>query len=211
MQASTPPLNQQRVTDRKLAGGYLALQSVLLGFTRPNAIIALYPMIDLKAEHYTKAYQKPIVGVSNYPKETVNEFLSSTAGSTAITEADPPSRLDSAIAVVQNGRFLELMGEEPELFTLECIKRGSVPSKEVGKPLLPPLFLLHGKDDTAVPVEGTRKLVELLKCKDPETKFHVSIQPGDHGFDFTATSKDSWLREGLDFITGPWLSGKSRL
>ncbi|KAH8669402.1 Alpha/Beta hydrolase protein [Ilyonectria robusta] len=193
------------------AGGYLALQSVLSGLTRPKAMITLYPMIDMNASHYTKPYPKSIVGVSNYPNEAVDDFLSVTLGKPAITEADPPSRLDSAIAIVQNGRFLEAFGHDEELFVLERIEMGSLPPRQAGKPLLPPLFLLHGEDDTAVPVEGTRKLVNLLQKKHPDTKFHVSIRPGDHGFDFTASTQDGWLREGLEFVTGPWLSDKSRM
>ncbi|KAJ3532420.1 hypothetical protein NM208_g8446 [Fusarium decemcellulare] len=193
------------------AGGYLALQSVLSGFTLPQAIIALYPMVDMQSDHYTKPFQKPIVGVSNYPNKAVNDFLQATSGSSAVTEADPPTRLDSAIAVVQNGRFLELLGQEPELFVLERIKSGLLPPREAGKTLLPPLFLLHGEQDTAVPAEGTRKLADLLWKVDPQAKLHVAIQPGDHGFDFTATTRDAWLREGLDFVTGPWLNGKSHI
>ncbi|KAI8683412.1 Abhydrolase-3 domain-containing protein [Fusarium keratoplasticum] len=193
------------------AGGYLALQSVLSGFTSPKAIIALYPMIDMQSAHYTKPYEKPIVGVSNYPQEDADSFISATTGNAAITEAEPPTRLDSAIAVVQNGRFLDLLGREPELFVLERIEAGLMPQRETGMPLLPPLFLLHGKNDTAVPVDGTRKLVNMLQRLHPDTKFHVAIRPGDHGFDFSATTQDGWLREGLDFVTGPWLGEKSRI
>lgn len=193
------------------SGGYLALQSVLSGFTSPKAIITLYPMIDMQSAHYTKPYEKPIVGVSNYPQEDADSFISATTGNAAITEADPPTRLDSAIAVVQNGRFLDLFGREPELFVLERIESGLLPQREPGKPLFPPFFLLHGENDTAVPVNGTRKLVSILQRSHPDTKLHVAIRPGDHGFDFPATTQDGWLREGLDFVTGPWLSDKSRI
>lgn len=167
-------------------------------------------MIDLKAAHYTKPYEKPIVGVSNYPSEDVDNFLSATSGSTAITEADPPSRLDSAIAIVQHGRFLEILGNDPGLFVLEVIESRLFPSTKTANPLFPPLFVLHGENDTAVPVDGTRKLVDLLRKGDADDKVHVVIQPGDHGFDFTATTKDSWLREGLDFVSRHWLSNKCR-
>ncbi|KAH7121539.1 Alpha/Beta hydrolase protein [Dactylonectria macrodidyma] len=193
------------------AGGYLALQSVLSGFIRPKAMVTLYPMIDMQAPHYTKPYPKPVVGVTNFPNEAVDSFLSATLGKPAITEAHPPSRLDSAIAIVQNGRFLEVFGHEQELFVLERIENELLPPKEAGQTLLPPLFLLHGEDDTAVPAEGTRKLVNLLKRKHPDTKLHVSIRPGDHGFDFTASTQDRWLREGLNFVIDPWLGGKSRM
>ncbi|KAF5968261.1 beta-lactamase [Fusarium coicis] len=187
------------------AGGYLALQSVLSGFVRPKAIIALYPMVDMKAAHFTESYAKSIVGVPNYPNEDVNRFLSATVVKSAITEADPPVRLDSAMAVVHNGRYLELLGEDPDLFILERIKRMALSPSNYEKSLFPPLFLLHGEGDTAVPVVGTRKLVDCLQDFDPSTQIHLAVRPGDHGFDFKATIDEPWLREGLDFIVGPWL------
>ncbi|KAF5541681.1 beta-lactamase [Fusarium phyllophilum] len=191
------------------AGGYLALQSVLSGFVRPKAIIALYPMVDMKAAHFTKSYTKSIVGVPNYSNEDVNKFLSATVAKPAITEADPPVRLDSAMAVVHNGRYLELLGEDPDLFILDRIKELALTSATYEKSLFPPLFLLHGEGDTAVPVDGTRKLVDCLQQFDPSTQIHLAIRPGDHGFDFKATIDEPWLKEGLDFIVSPWLDSKS--
>ncbi|KAF5650027.1 hypothetical protein F52700_466 [Fusarium sp. NRRL 52700] len=135
------------------AGGYLALQSVLSGFVRPKAIIALYPMVDMKAAHFTESYPKSIVGVLNYPNEDVDKFLSATVVSPAITEADPPVRLDAAMAVVHNGRYLELLGEEPDLFILDRIEKMALASSNSERSLFPPLFLLHGEGDTAVPVD----------------------------------------------------------
>ncbi|RBR13215.1 hypothetical protein FVER53590_09903 [Fusarium verticillioides] len=187
------------------AGGYLALQSVLSGFVRPKAIIALYPMVDMKAAHFTESYAKSIVGVPNYPNEDVNKFLSATVVKPAITEADPPVRLDSAMAVVHNGRYLELLGEDPDLFILERIKKMALTSSNYEKSLFPPLFLLHGEGDTAVPVDGTRKLVDCLQWFDQSTQIYLAVRPGDHGFDFKATIDEPWLREGLNFIVSPWL------
>jgi acetyl esterase/lipase len=172
---------------------------------RPKAIIALYPMVDMRAAHFTESYAKSIVGVPNYPNEDVNKFLSATVVKPAITEADPPVRLDSAMAVVHNGRYLELLGEDPDLFILERIKRMALSPSNYEKSLFPPLFLLHGEGDTAVPVDGTRKLVDCLQQLDPSTEIHLAVRPGDHGFDFKATIDEPWLREGLDFIVGPWL------
>ncbi|KAG7407191.1 hypothetical protein Forpe1208_v012562 [Fusarium oxysporum f. sp. rapae] len=189
------------------AGGYLALQSVLSGYVRPRAIIASYPMVDMKAAHFTESYIKSINGVSNYPNQDVDRFLAATRGKPHITEADPPVRLDSAMAVVHNGRYLELLGHEPELFILDRIEKLASTSN-LGKTLLPPLFLLHGEEDSAVPVEGTLKLVDALQRFDPDTRVHMAIRPGDHGFDSSATIHEPWLREGLDFVLGPWLDSK---
>ncbi|KAF5647839.1 uncharacterized protein FTJAE_1522 [Fusarium tjaetaba] len=173
------------------------------GFVRPKAIIALYPMVDMKEAHFTESYTKSIVGVPNYPNEDVNKFLSATVVKPAITEADPPLRLDSAMAVVHNGRYLELLGEDPDLFILDGIRRVALTSSNYEKSLFPPLFLLHGEGDTAVPIDGTRKLVDCLQRFDPSTQIHLAVRPGDHGFDFKATIDEHWLREGLNFITVP--------
>ncbi|KAF5680610.1 hypothetical protein FHETE_384 [Fusarium heterosporum] len=190
------------------AGGYLSLQSVLSGYSRPKAIITSYPMIDMKAAYFTESYAKLINGVSNYPNEDVDKFLAATQGKPHITEVNPPGRLDSAMAVVHNGRYLELLGQEPELFILDRIEKLALALKS-GESLLPPLFILHGDEDSAVPVEGTQKLVAALRRLDSDTLIHLSIRPGDHGFDSNATIHESWLREGLDFVLSHWLDTKS--
>ncbi|KAJ2989395.1 hypothetical protein NUW58_g3487 [Xylaria curta] len=193
------------------AGGYLAIQSVLSGFARPNAIVALYPMLDMKADHYTKEYYKPIVGVPNFLHKTIDDFLATLPARKAISQADPPARLDLALASVQTGRFLELLGDEPELFVLERIQAGNFVSKSDGRPIFPPFFILHGDEDSAVPAEGTRKFLQILDRVDPAARYRAAFRPGDHGFDSQATLEDEWLREGLDWVSSEWLADTSRM
>lgn len=162
-------------------------------------------MLDMRADHYTKEATKSIVGVPNFPHDFVDEFLESASTRQPIMQADPPSRLDMALAAVQTGRFLEFLGTEPDLFVLERMVKGDFARKAVNETLFPPLFLLHGEDDSAVPVEGTRKFIQLLTVVDPKAEVRLAIQPGDHGFDATATLDDVWLREGLEFVTASWL------
>ncbi|KAJ3578370.1 hypothetical protein NPX13_g2190 [Xylaria arbuscula] len=192
-------------------GGYLAIQSILSGFARPTALVVLYPMIDMKADHYTKEYSKPIVGVPNFPNKTIDDFLETLSTRTAISEADPPERLDLALASVQTGRFLELLGDEPELFILDRIRGGKFASKSENQPVFPSFFLLHGDQDSAVPAEGSRRFLEILDKVDPAAKYRVAYQPGDHGFDAQATLEDEWLREGLDWVLSQWLVDTSKL
>ncbi|KAF7551735.1 hypothetical protein G7Z17_g4791 [Cylindrodendrum hubeiense] len=187
------------------AGGYLAIQSVLSQFTRPRAIIALYPMLDLKSEYYNTSYEKPICGVPNFPNEAVSDFLESISERPVITEANPPLRLDLALAVVQNGRLLEILGEDPDLFPLERIAAPEFLSGGHGKPLLPPSCIFHGREDSAVPVEGTLKFVEILKRVNPTTRVKLVIRPGDHGFDALSTPDDPWLNDALSYTTREWL------
>jgi acetyl esterase/lipase len=197
------------------AGGYLAVQSVLSGFVRPKAMLLLYPMLDMKADHYTREYAKPIVNVPNFPSSLVDEFLAKLPPVTsrrAITEADPPSRLDLALASVQTGRFLDFLSTEPRLFVLDRIASGDYAKTGPGEAaVLPPFLLLHGEDDSAVPVSGTRRFLETLEKADAKIQFRCIIRPGDHGFEYQATIQDDWLRDGLDWVSSEWLANKSRI
>ncbi|KAL1878114.1 hypothetical protein VTK73DRAFT_8075 [Phialemonium thermophilum] len=188
------------------AGGYLAIQSVLSRFARPQAMVMLYPMLDMQSEYYNKPYEKPICGVPNFPNEIIDRFVVSRLGQASITEADPPHRLDVALAVVQNGRLVEFLGDEPDLFVFERLRTNNIPSPETDyDAILPPLFIFHGENDSAVPVSSTLKFVRLLQGRDVRAQVRMTIRPGDHGFDAYSTVDEVWLREGLNFVTGPWL------
>lgn len=164
-------------------------------------------MLDMKSEFYTTRFEKPICGVPNFPDAIVDEFLASRSKQSAITEADPPSRLAVALAVVQNGRLLELLGEDPSLFPLgRLVTLGSSPRSRQ-QSLLPPLCIFHGAQDSAVPMKGTLKFVETLRRVDPTAKLKIVIRPGDHGFDAFATPDDAWLSDALTFATKEWLGG----
>lgn len=157
-------------------------------------------MLDLKTPFYTTAYSKPIVGVPNLPSSVVEEHLSTSQ--TVPTEADPPTRLELAFSIVQNGRFLDYLGRDnPDLFPMERIENLSLAS---GRLELPPLFIFHGEQDSAVPAEGSRKFVSLLRERFPNARVRLHIQDGDHGFDADATLETPWLKEGLSFISSNW-------
>lgn len=158
-------------------------------------------MLDMKAPYYNRAFEKPIVGVPNLPDDLITEFLANKhQQANPPTEADPPHRLALALAMVQNGCVLEFLGNEAELFPLERIAR-SRPG------LFPPTVVLHGSEDTAVPVEGTRAFVDALRRVDPGIDFHVVIKPGEHGFDAAETLEAPWLAEVLEFVSRAWLGG----
>ena len=65
-------------------------------------------------------------------------------------------------------------------------------------------WVLHGKEDTMVPVEGSRVFVDEVKKAGWETELiydEVSDEPSEHGFDATWTLKDEKLKKRLDWIT----------
>lgn len=191
-------------------GGYLSTQSILSGYVWPRAMIALYPMLDMKADHYTKEYPKPIVNVPNFPMSVVDDALASMPMQKPITEADPPARLDIALASVQTGRFLEFLGTEPELFVLDRLKEGQY-SVSPGESIFPPLLIFHGEQDSAVPVEGSRRFLKIVEEIDCRHEHRAVFRQGDHGFDAGATLQDEWLHEGLEWISAKWLENRSRL
>jgi fermentation-respiration switch protein FrsA (DUF1100 family) len=71
-------------------------------------------------------------------------------------------------------------------------------------PKLPPLFIIHGADDTIVPVEGSRKFVKKLLDKNPAAKMVLIAQPGEHGVSIPLGMKHTWLTEGLECVKDVW-------
>ncbi|KAK9427919.1 Alpha/Beta hydrolase protein [Lipomyces doorenjongii] len=179
------------------AGGYLVIQSAL---SQPgiSAAIAAYPMIDLKSDFYTKAFEKPILGCPMLPSNIIDEHTTKfTRNQIIVTSAVPPDRSDLAFAIVQQGRLLDFFGNgPPTLFPMEQLEH--VDS-------VPPLFIFHGRDDSAVPFEESDSFVTKLRTKLPESKVHFAVEPGEHGLDATATLETPWLKQGLEFVTQKWL------
>ena len=91
----------------------------------------------------------------------------------------------------------EFLGEAKELFPVEMV--ALVDS-------MPAVLIVHGSEDTAVPVAGSERFVETLKRRLPESAVRLDVRPGDHGFDGDATMKEEWLKEDVDFITRYWLA-----
>ena len=182
------------------AGGYLAIQSALL---HPNPAIKVvvcgYGCLDLKSRFFTQAYEKVIIGYHGMaPLGMIDEHVGSIKPGTMISTVDRSiirKRIDLAIAMVQQGRYVEFLGSESVLFPMENLERASS---------LPPMFVFHGKEDTAVPFEGSQAFVNKTKKVHPNTDIKLSVVEGDHLFDMEASSSEYWLQEGLAFISRYW-------
>ncbi|KAF3402193.1 hypothetical protein DPV78_004645 [Talaromyces pinophilus] len=192
------------------AGGYLAIQLALSHPGHIQGVVAAYPMLDLKAPFYTERYSKPIVQVPNLPNTLIDEYFATSrvkeVPTVHVTAADPPDRLELAFAIVQNGRLLEFLGNKsPDLFPLERVRKLAAASNEQLSSL-PPFFIFHGEQDSAVPVDGSRRFASLLQETLPDVNVRLYIQDGDHGFDEDATMETPWLREGLAMISRRWIN-----
>lgn len=180
------------------SGGYLAVQSAL---TQPagsiKAVVGLYPQLDVGSDFYTKKFTKNPFGMPMLPTEIVDAHVAAIVPGAVVSSAIPPLRVDIACSMVQNGRVVEFLGSDEVLFPVEVV--GKVAS-------MPPVLILHGKEDSSVPVAGSERFVEALKKKHPSTPVRLDLQPGDHGFDGEATLETEWLKEDVAFITKHWLA-----
>ncbi|KAL5497708.1 hypothetical protein ACEPAH_2639 [Sanghuangporus vaninii] len=206
------------------AGGYLALQTAISYFNPESkesirAVIAAYPMVDLRSPLWTTDYPKQVLDFPQFPNSIIDDFLASVANSeerTVVSNArtDDPRRAPLAVALTQHGRYLEVLGTD----------RDPVPGKRrihpedriVDGKSLPPVLFLHGADDSAVPVSGTENFVELLRKRkavqgldggmDEKKVLRLVVAPGDHGFenDFHI-DEAGWMEESMAFIEKHWL------
>jgi len=172
------------------SGGYLAIQTGFSHSANVRAVMAAYPIVDLKDPFYTTAYKKDM-GAPMMPPEVLTNHLSGDMK--VISNAVFPARAELVFSMVQQGRYTELLGQESILFPLERAKEGAK---------LPTLFIFHGSGDTTVPYEGTVKFVELLKEKNTVegNLCFETIPDVPHVFDMSAKLTDEWLAKGLAVI-----------
>ncbi|KIW36497.1 uncharacterized protein PV06_11264 [Exophiala oligosperma] len=197
------------------AGGYLAMQLALSYHGQVRGLIAAYPMLDIIDRHYTEPYSKPIIKVANRPIEVLECHLETLRAARAegrnpvVTEADPPDRMELSFCIVQNGRYLDFFGTGPRgLFPMDRITDSQDADAASEGAELPPMFIFHGEQDSAVPAEGSQRFVQALRKNRPRARVHLEIQPGDHGFDFSATLQTDWLKQGLKVVGPAWLGSE---
>nr|RBR00314.1 hypothetical protein FVER53263_13803 [Fusarium verticillioides] len=176
------------------AGGYLAIQLALRHPSAFRAVIASYPMIDMRSDHFCKAYPKQM---SQYPKigyELVSEHLKQLPdGPQPTTQAIS----NLPIAMVQHGTYTSFFGDHRSLFPIECLEDNPQLALE-----LPFIWLQHGNDDSEVPIEGSRKFVAKLRELNPQAKLrYTELEGAEHGFwsEINLIQSGEW-EEGLKVL-----------
>ncbi len=196
-----PDLDHLLVTGES-AGGWLALQAALLPAPRRkiSAVIARYPMIDMRDPHYTEDYEKHLFTPTapQLDRSILKNYLKSMKAGDVVTTATPPDRVPLVISFMQQGVYKTHFGDDGILYPLEVLDTVDD---------LPPTWIFHGDADTVIPVDGTHKYEKLLKEKLPDAKvrFHYE-KDADHGFDnASSVSLDTeWVKDGVDFISQYW-------
>ena len=158
----------------KSAGGYLALLSGTFQ-NRPNDIISFYGYGDILGDWYScpsSHYCKSSLVSENEAKKCITSNI--------LTHADYPERWPLYLHARQTGSWASLVSG---------YKASEISEKLVPYcPILnidsqyPPTFLLHGSNDTDVPVEQSKDMYSALLDMNIKTQIYIQ-QNGEHGFD----------------------------
>ncbi|PNP75979.1 hypothetical protein FNYG_10537 [Fusarium nygamai] len=157
------------------AGGYLAIQLALRHPTAFRAVIASYPMIDMRSDHFCKVYPKQMGQYPQIDYEIVSQHLKQLPDG-----PQPTTRAISnlPIAMVQHGTYTSFFGEHRNLFPIEQLEDNPQLPLE-----LPFIWLHHGNDDSEVPIEGSRKFVAKLRELNSKVKLrYTELEGAEHGF-----------------------------
>lgn len=211
------------------AGGYLSIQLALSHTGSPSiqtseenqsqirVISADYPMLNLRDRYWNEDFPKPMFGAAQKPVSVIDNHLASIRSAPTrpiVTNANMEGeRAELMIAIIQRGRFVELLGGDQD--SAPGKRRINPEDRIIDGFKLPPTILIQGIEDSAVPVEGTDKFVELVKQhnavngleKNSDLLVYVR-ESGDHGFD-TGLHLNStrWLVEiVVPFVEKYWLS-----
>lgn len=195
-----PDLDHILVTGES-AGGWHAVQAGLLHPSRIAAIISHYPMIDLRSSHFSGAPPPEGKQVFNPPRPQLDSailhsYIAKLRGDEIVPFRIPPEGEAHAVVMIQQGLYGELFGTDEKLYALEMLDRMST---------FPPTWILHGVEDSVVPVEGTRLFVEKMREKFPGVPLHVTYREGaDHGFDLRDDDEKEWREQGVEFVERFW-------
>jgi acetyl esterase/lipase len=191
------------------AGAHTALQYCLVAQHKPKALLNTFGMVDLLGSHYLGPRSVP----SPTPASAVDPFI---RGKPSAGSALLPPKLECADGrhvivwhTRQEGNKFDYMLGQPgisaqlaKLPTWEARAAALNESQRAIIPLLrakelPPTFLIHGDNDTVVPLSDSEVTAKLLSEAGVRNEL-VVFKDGDHGF----CSKDGvpWKAAGGDEI-----------
>ncbi|KLO07238.1 alpha/beta-hydrolase [Schizopora paradoxa] len=212
-------------------GGYCAIQMALSHFessrhvpsaVKVRALVAIYPMLNLRAPHWTKSYPKYMMGAPPVPESVIDDHLATIRAlprKPVVTNApvNGTSRGLLGLALFQHGRMGEFYGVDNEESNPsgDRVKRLHPEDRLKEGAKLPPTFFVHGANDSVVPVHFTDDFIELGRrygsfvtrnSGNREAVMYAKVE-GEHGFDYDLDPEEElWIKEGLDFIQESWLS-----
>ncbi|KAB8345983.1 hypothetical protein FH972_023035 [Carpinus fangiana] len=191
------------------AGGWASVNTGLLYANLDpkvqfSAIISAYGVLDVRSRFFTEKYDKPILGGPPMtPLSVLEDHKAAVKAGTkpAVSTTGEFERIGLALAAVQNGIYAKCLGDESELYPLDNLERAKS---------MPPLWLFHGRQDSAVPVANSELFAEMAKSAcGGNTQVLLTLQDGEHGFDAESSVDTEWVKEGLEWLGMFWPAPRS--
>jgi acetyl esterase/lipase len=184
------------------AGGSLALLSAL---ERPDAdvkaVVSLYGPLDSSVPELKISRPRMILGSWPPPprqaEAAIRSYMLKTRGTTR--SSGSPSEMWPLVAcIMQQGRLQRMFltrRPDPRLDTIATIEK---------RRFLPPIWIVHGLDDSVVPPACSTEFVRRVQSLVPGAPIVLSLRPGEHNFDASLTRDEPWIAEGCEFLLKYW-------
>ncbi|KEF51957.1 uncharacterized protein A1O9_11947 [Exophiala aquamarina CBS 119918] len=185
------------------AGGYYTAQTAMLRMTQlPIKVLFIqYPGIDLGKllnipENRTLEEIKLDYRLTPpLPYSLIEEHLAGLEPGKICTRAKFGTRMDLHRAMIQAGKFCDISGDRAWIDPMSSVETA---------PKMPPILLVHSKEDEAVSWEYSEAWAEKLQRLQPDVPMHLSWQTGHHVFDRDHNMETPWLKEPLEFVQKYW-------
>lgn len=187
------------------AGGFLALLSSIQRQNhgiRPKAVLVEYPMTQNIDHRPDRVFEQPVP-----PAHIIDQHVASIKAGTVVTSSRPDvvegNRVPLLLALIAHDRLRDFYGMDKSYWPYSAIEDESCEG-------LVPTLILHGEQDSLVPVSGSKAFVskvEGLWGEAGKRNVRLVVKDGEHGFDTELTEEETeWLKEELKWIEGKWLA-----
>ncbi|KAH8880477.1 alpha/beta-hydrolase [Thozetella sp. PMI_491] len=194
------------------AGAYLALTTATTVQKQPSALLLTYGMLDATAACYTtpgrNTFNRPPIETADilakYPICKPEDTRKAISASPIPADPSTGPRVGLIAALHTDALFLDYMtgidglgrsvaSEGPNAIPPNHRNLFPIAFGELGK--LPPVMLLHGRNDSAVPVTQSEQTAEKLLAAGVDVHLELP-EDAEHGFDSRAGVVDVEAAEG---------------
>lgn len=188
------------------AGGLLGVSTALSYAEEIRSAFVAYPLLDIAGRDFMEPRDTAPLGHS-LSEDVYYSAMSVYESNSAVSSAEETSRLDFMFAVTQHGHLGKLYQrgtqgsgqDRVKWFPFEALEADTIRIPRGG------ITILHGKDDTVVPVIGSRKFVERAAQVLGSEAVRLIEMPGEHGFDVDVNLDEPWLVRALSHAILAWL------
>ncbi|KAK4155641.1 Alpha/Beta hydrolase protein [Chaetomidium leptoderma] len=126
----------------------------------------------------------------------IRSYIRRTKG-TVRTDGDPAEMWELFTSILQQGRLPRIYNQRPD-------PRLNILGRIEAKKSLPPIWLVHGQNDSVVPVACSTEFIKRLEAILPDAPSVLSVLPGEHCFDVSLTMREPWIADGCSFLLKYW-------